>query len=167
MAARSSHRNLRSRTRMLAQVLQIFFGERTPCKNRPISTLDKVIYFKRTIFLQSRNPLFTSQNRAETSGNFFFQHASSRFKISMVRAPNQNRFSRENSFFRLHSNVNSALVIQTPLFVASSVVLINPDQGDQIGRIFATVIVYIGQLLYNYISLPYFRATFSTVKFMH
>jgi hypothetical protein len=31
-SVRREHRNLRTRTRMLAQVLQIFFGEITPCK---------------------------------------------------------------------------------------------------------------------------------------
>jgi hypothetical protein len=41
-------------------------GERTPCKNGPISTLEKIIYFKGTIFLRSTKPLFTSQNRVET-----------------------------------------------------------------------------------------------------
>jgi hypothetical protein len=36
-------------------------------KNRLISTLDKVIYFKGTIFQGSTKPLFTSQNRVEIS----------------------------------------------------------------------------------------------------
>jgi hypothetical protein len=67
-AARKSHRNLRSRTSMLAQVLQIFFwGEEHLVKNRLISTLDKVINFKETIFLRSTKPLFTSRNRVEIS----------------------------------------------------------------------------------------------------
>jgi hypothetical protein len=35
---------------MLAQVLQIFLGKEHLVKNRLISTLDKVIYFKGTIF---------------------------------------------------------------------------------------------------------------------
>jgi hypothetical protein len=51
----------------LAQVLQIFLGKEHLVKNRLISTLDKVIYFKGTIFLWSTKPLFTSQNRVEAS----------------------------------------------------------------------------------------------------
>jgi hypothetical protein len=43
------------------------FGEKTPCKNWLISILDKVIYFKETIFKRSTKPLFTSQNRVEIS----------------------------------------------------------------------------------------------------
>jgi hypothetical protein len=35
---------------MLAQVLQIFWGKEHLVKNGLISTLDKVIYFKGTIF---------------------------------------------------------------------------------------------------------------------
>jgi hypothetical protein len=38
------------RTNMLAQVLQIFLGKEHLVKNWLISTLDKVIYFKGTIF---------------------------------------------------------------------------------------------------------------------
>jgi hypothetical protein len=50
---------------MLAQVLQIFFGKEI-VKNWLISTLDKVIYFKGTIFSGlGTKPLFTSQNRVE------------------------------------------------------------------------------------------------------
>jgi hypothetical protein len=52
---------------MLAQVLQIFFGKEHLVKNRLISTPDKVIYFKGTIFQYSTKPLFTSQNREEIS----------------------------------------------------------------------------------------------------
>jgi uncharacterized protein YlzI (FlbEa/FlbD family) len=52
---------------MLAQALQIFFGKEHLVKNQLISTLDKVIYFRGTIFLLSTKPLFTSQNRVETS----------------------------------------------------------------------------------------------------
>jgi hypothetical protein len=38
-------------------------------------------------------------------------------------------------------------------------------QGDQIGRIFALlVIVYFGQLIENYVNSPHFGATFSTVR---
>jgi hypothetical protein len=59
------HRNLRSRTSMLAQVLQIFFGKEHLVKNWMISTLDKVIYYQGTIFQRSTKPLFTSQNRVK------------------------------------------------------------------------------------------------------
>jgi hypothetical protein len=52
---------------MVAQVLQIFLGKEHLVKNQLISTLDKVIYFKGTIFLRSTKPLFTAQNRVETS----------------------------------------------------------------------------------------------------
>jgi hypothetical protein len=55
------------RTSMLAQVLQIFLGKEHLVKNWLISTLDKVIYFKGTIFQRSAKPLFTSQNRVEIS----------------------------------------------------------------------------------------------------
>jgi hypothetical protein len=44
-----------------------FFGEEHLVKNGLISTLDKVIYFKGTIFQRSTKHLFTSQNRAEIS----------------------------------------------------------------------------------------------------
>jgi hypothetical protein len=47
----------------LANILE----EKHLVKNWLISTLDKVIYFKGTIFLRSTKPLFTSQNRVETS----------------------------------------------------------------------------------------------------
>jgi hypothetical protein len=47
----SQHRNLRAGTSVLAQVLQIFFGTEHLVNNWPISTLDKVIYYKGT-FLQ-------------------------------------------------------------------------------------------------------------------
>jgi hypothetical protein len=40
---------------MLAQVLQIFWGIEHLVKNRLISTLDKVIYFKGTIFFGLQN----------------------------------------------------------------------------------------------------------------
>jgi hypothetical protein len=49
------HRNLRTRTSMLAQVLQIFLGKEHLLKNRLISTPDKVIYFKGTIFSGLQN----------------------------------------------------------------------------------------------------------------
>jgi hypothetical protein len=50
---------------MLAKVLQIHLGKEHLAKNQLISTLDKVIYFKGTIFQGYRKPLFTSQNRVE------------------------------------------------------------------------------------------------------
>jgi hypothetical protein len=65
------HRNLTSRTSMLAQVLQIFRGKEHLLKNWLISTLDKVIYFKGTIFQRSTKPLLTSQNRVEISWKKF------------------------------------------------------------------------------------------------
>jgi hypothetical protein len=52
---------------MLAQVAQIFLGKEHLVKNWPISTPDKVIYFKGTIFQRPTKPLFTSQNRVEIS----------------------------------------------------------------------------------------------------
>jgi hypothetical protein len=55
------HRNLRSRTNMLAQVLQIIFGKEHLVKNRLISTLDKVIYYK-GIFLQGSTKPLTNLN---------------------------------------------------------------------------------------------------------
>jgi hypothetical protein len=50
---------------MLAQVLQIYWGKEHLAKNWLIYTLDKVIYFKGTIFQRPTKPLFTSQNRME------------------------------------------------------------------------------------------------------
>jgi hypothetical protein len=79
-APHSNHRNLGTRISMLAQVLQIFWVKERLVRNRLISTLDKVIYFKGTVFLWSTKPLFTSQNRVETSWKkfeHFFQHARS------------------------------------------------------------------------------------------
>jgi hypothetical protein len=62
------HRNLRSRTRKnVGPGLANIFGERTPCKNWLISTLDKAIFFKGTIFQQSTKSLFASQNGVEIS----------------------------------------------------------------------------------------------------
>jgi hypothetical protein len=54
------HRNLRSRTSRLAQVLQIFLGKEH-LHPRQGNLL------QRNNFLRSTKPLFTSQNRAETS----------------------------------------------------------------------------------------------------
>jgi uncharacterized protein YlzI (FlbEa/FlbD family) len=52
---------------MLAQVLQIFWGKELLVKNWLNFALDKVIYFKGTIFQWSSKPLFASQNRVEIS----------------------------------------------------------------------------------------------------
>jgi hypothetical protein len=55
-------RNVRYRASMLAQVLQIFLGKERLVKNWPISTLDKVIYYKGIIFQRSTyktSPHFT------------------------------------------------------------------------------------------------------------
>jgi hypothetical protein len=49
---------------MFAQVLKIFFGKEHLVKNRLISTLDKAIYFKGTIFQGSTKPR-TSQKWLE------------------------------------------------------------------------------------------------------
>jgi hypothetical protein len=57
------HTNLTSKTSMFANI----FGKEHLVKKRPISTLDKVIYFKGTFFLRSKKPHFTSQNGVETS----------------------------------------------------------------------------------------------------
>jgi hypothetical protein len=54
---------------MLAQFLHIFLGKERLVKNRLISTLDMVIYFKGTIFQRSTKPLFTSQNWVENQGD--------------------------------------------------------------------------------------------------
>jgi hypothetical protein len=64
---KSDHGNLRSRTSVLAQALHIFSGKEHLVKNWLISTIDKVIYFKGTIFQRSTKSIFTSQNRAEIS----------------------------------------------------------------------------------------------------
>jgi hypothetical protein len=80
-----THRNLSARATVLALVLHIYGWERTSCKNWLLSTLDKAIYLKGTIF---RGPLFTSQNGLEISrkNSPFFKHASSSVapRISMV-----------------------------------------------------------------------------------
>jgi hypothetical protein len=62
--------------------LQIFLGKEHLVKNWLISTLYKLIYFKWTIFLRSTKPLFTTQNRVDTSWkkfSRFFQHACSMY----------------------------------------------------------------------------------------
>jgi hypothetical protein len=71
---------------MLVQILQIFWGKEHLVKNWLLSTLDRVIYYKGTFLQGSTKPLFTTQNRLETSWKnlpVFFLHASSRSKISM------------------------------------------------------------------------------------
>jgi hypothetical protein len=65
---------------MLAQLLQIFWRKEHLVKNRLISTLDKVIYYKGTFLQGSTKPLFTTQigwTPAEKNCPFF-QHACSR-----------------------------------------------------------------------------------------
>jgi hypothetical protein len=52
---------------MLAQVLKIFLGKEHLVKNWLIPTLDKVIYYEGTFLQGSTKPLFTTQNRLETS----------------------------------------------------------------------------------------------------
>jgi hypothetical protein len=61
------HRNLKTGTSMLAQVLQIFLCKEHLVKNWLISTLDKEIHFKEQFFSGLQKPLFTSQNRVEIS----------------------------------------------------------------------------------------------------
>jgi hypothetical protein len=91
---------------VLAQVLQIFLGERTPWKNWLISTLDKVIYFKGTILQQSTKPLFTSQNRVEISWKKFFLFSNMLLlayvapKISMLRVAESQIDDRHNIDFQ-------------------------------------------------------------------
>jgi hypothetical protein len=51
---------------MLAQALQIFLGKEHLVENQLISTLDKVIFFKGTIFLRSTKPLFSPYTKLET-----------------------------------------------------------------------------------------------------
>jgi hypothetical protein len=87
---RLNHRNLTYRTSMLAQVLQMFLGKDNLVNNRLTSTLDKVNYYKGTIFWQSTKLLFTSLHkigwRSARKIIPFFKHASCSVapKISMV-----------------------------------------------------------------------------------
>jgi hypothetical protein len=67
----SPHRNLSTRTSKFVPVQQTFSAKKILVKSLLISTLDKVIYYDGTIFLQSTKPLFTSQNRVETSWKKF------------------------------------------------------------------------------------------------
>jgi hypothetical protein len=52
---------------MTALVLQIFLGKEPLENSWLISFLDKIIYFKGTIFQGSTKPIFTSHNRVEIS----------------------------------------------------------------------------------------------------
>jgi hypothetical protein len=47
--------------------LQTFYGKKALVKSMLISTLDKVIYYIGTFLQGSTKPLFTTQNRVETS----------------------------------------------------------------------------------------------------
>jgi hypothetical protein len=78
------HRNLSTRTSKFVPVQQTFRAKKNLVKSLLFSTLDNVIYYNGTIFLQSTKPLFTSQNRVETSWKkfaHFFQHAHSRSRF--------------------------------------------------------------------------------------
>jgi hypothetical protein len=141
---------------MLIQVLQIFFGERTPCKKYP--PIDKVIYFKGTI-LQQSSPLFTSQNRVEIHWKI---SPFCSIKISMEINRKQNtRWRKKIGAFggQKRSNWNGAKThVRRVAPVAAETGL---DLGDQIGRIFTYwAIVFFGQLLENIRSSPIFLATF-------
>jgi hypothetical protein len=52
---------------MFELLLQTFWVKKTLAKSLLISTLDKVIYYIGTFLQGSTKPLFTSQNRVETS----------------------------------------------------------------------------------------------------
>jgi hypothetical protein len=85
------HRNLSTRTSKFVPVQQTFRAKKTLVKSLLFSTLDNVIYNNGTIFLQSTKPLFTSQNRVETSWKkfaHFFQHAHSRSRFLWRRLAN-------------------------------------------------------------------------------
>jgi hypothetical protein len=62
-----NHRNLSTSTRMFELLLQTFCANKNLVKSLLISTLDKVIYCIGTVLQGSKKPLFTSQNRVETS----------------------------------------------------------------------------------------------------
>jgi hypothetical protein len=82
------HRNLKTRTITLAQVMQIFFGERTPCKRladlhpRQGNLLQREQFF---IGLQNLSSLHKIGWRSAEKNIPFFKHASSSVasKISM------------------------------------------------------------------------------------
>jgi hypothetical protein len=61
-----NHRNLSTRRCMFELLLQTFWAKKL-VKNLLISTLDKVIYYIGTFLQGSTKPLFTSQNRVESS----------------------------------------------------------------------------------------------------
>jgi hypothetical protein len=52
---------------MFELLLQTFWAKKTLVKSLLISALDKVIYYIGTFFQGPTKPLFTSQNRVETS----------------------------------------------------------------------------------------------------
>jgi hypothetical protein len=52
---------------MFELLLQTFWAKKILVKSLLISTLDKVIYYIGTFLQASTKPLFTSQNRVETS----------------------------------------------------------------------------------------------------
>jgi hypothetical protein len=52
---------------MFEMLLQTFWAKYTLVKTLLISTLDKVMYYIGTFLQGSTTPLFTSQNRVETS----------------------------------------------------------------------------------------------------
>jgi hypothetical protein len=52
---------------MFELLLQTFWAKKPFVKSLLISTLDKVIYYNATFLQGSAKPLFTSQNRVETS----------------------------------------------------------------------------------------------------
>jgi hypothetical protein len=64
---RATHRNLSTRTSKFVPVQQTFRAKKNLVKSLLFSALDNVIYNNGTSFLQSTKPLFTSQNRVETS----------------------------------------------------------------------------------------------------
>jgi hypothetical protein len=52
---------------MFELLLQTFWANKNLVKSLLISTLDKIIYYIGTFLQGSTRPLFTSQNRVETS----------------------------------------------------------------------------------------------------
>jgi hypothetical protein len=52
---------------MFELLLQTFWAKKTLVKSLLISTLDKVIYYIGTFLQGSTKPLYTTQNRVETS----------------------------------------------------------------------------------------------------
>jgi hypothetical protein len=68
----SIHRNLSTRTSKFALVQQTFLAKKILVKSLLISTLDKAIFYKGTFLQGSTKPLFTTQNRFETSWKMLF-----------------------------------------------------------------------------------------------